>query len=373
MHDVHRRARHLGQGDGAMHGFGFGRGGTRERVIDGRGLALGQRALDDHVDHAAVFGMHADQRAVLGGLRERFEDGGVIHHQDARIGHEQLEAGHAFAHHVVHVFEAGFAQIGDDHVQAVVDGGAAFGLLPPGVERVAHARAAGLDGEIDQRGGAAEGRGARAGFEIVARSGAAEGHVEMRVGVDAAGQQQHAGGVDHAVGRASRGMPGRISLIFSPSIRMSAGKVVSAVTTVPLRISVLISTGLPFQRRMRCSQDSDGLPVSTCSMVMQSSTGQTSAQRLQPTHSSSSTRGNARGRSSITLRTVAVRAVELGNRRHRDAAAAFGFHLRGRAMPLAIRALRDPDGCTGARHPSRRCSRGRSRCISPGWMRATIL
>ena len=73
----------------------------------------------------------------------------------------------------------------------------AFGLLPPGVERVAHACAAGLDGEIDDGGGAAERRRARAGFEIVARSGAAEGHVEMRVHVDAAGQQQHAGGVEH--------------------------------------------------------------------------------------------------------------------------------------------------------------------------------
>ena len=53
--------------------------------------------------------------------RQRLEDGGIIHHQHVGIGHEQLEAGHAFAHHVVHVFEAGLAQIGDDHVQPVVD------------------------------------------------------------------------------------------------------------------------------------------------------------------------------------------------------------------------------------------------------------
>ena len=38
------------------------------------------------------------------------------------------------------------------------------------------------------RGGAAERRRARAGFEIVAGSGAAERHVQMRVGIDAAGQ-----------------------------------------------------------------------------------------------------------------------------------------------------------------------------------------
>ena len=50
------------------------------------------------------------------------------------------------------------------------------------------------------RGGAAEGRRARAGLEIVARRCAAERHVEMRVRVDAAGEQQHAGGVNDFVG-----------------------------------------------------------------------------------------------------------------------------------------------------------------------------
>ena len=103
--------------------------------------------------------------------------------------------------------------------------GAALGLFPPGVERVAHARAARLDGEIDDGGGAAEGRGARAGFEIVARSGAAEGHVEMGVDVDAAGH--------HVACRWRRspdrpshvGIDGAISGIRSPSIRMSAVRV----------------------------------------------------------------------------------------------------------------------------------------------------
>ena len=46
------------------------RDGPRERVIDRRGLAFGQRPLHDHVDDAAVFGVHADQRAVLRGLRQ---------------------------------------------------------------------------------------------------------------------------------------------------------------------------------------------------------------------------------------------------------------------------------------------------------------
>ena len=113
-------------------------------------------------------------------------------------------------------------QIGDDHVQAVVDAGVAFGLLPPGVERVAHLRAARLDGEIDDGGGAAERRRARAGFEIVGGGGAAERHVEMRVDVDAAGHHEHAGGVDDLVCQVSVGIPARTSLMRSPSIRTSA-------------------------------------------------------------------------------------------------------------------------------------------------------
>ena len=132
--------------------------------------------------------MHADKRAVARGLRDGLEDSGVVHHQHARIGHEELEAGHAFVDHGVHIFQAGFVQVGHDHVQAVIDGGLVFGLLPPDVERIAHLHAARLDGEIDQRGGAAECRRARAGFEIVAGSGAAERHVQMRVDIDAAGQ-----------------------------------------------------------------------------------------------------------------------------------------------------------------------------------------
>ena len=215
VHDVHRRAGHLSQGDGAMHRLGFGCGGPRERVINGRRLALRQRAPHDHVDHAAVFGMHADERSIPGRLRERFEDGRVIHHQHARIGHEQFEAGYAFVHHGVHIFQAGFVEIGHDHVQAVIDGSAVFGLLPPDVESVAHLHAARLDGEIDQGSGASEGRRARAGFEIVAGGGTAEGHVEMCVDVDAARQQQHAGRVDHPVGRADRDVGGNLADLFA--------------------------------------------------------------------------------------------------------------------------------------------------------------
>ena len=204
MHNVDRHARHLRHGNGAMHGFRLGLRGPGERVIDGRGLALGKRLPHDDIDYRPVLRVHADQRAVLCCLAHRLEDGCVVDHQHVGIGHEELEAGHALAHHVVHVFEARVGQIGDDHVQAVVDAGLALGLLPPRIERGAHFGSARLDREIDNRRRPADGRGPRAGFKIVGGIGAAKGHVEMRVRVDAAGEQQQAGCVDDCVLAAAR-------------------------------------------------------------------------------------------------------------------------------------------------------------------------
>ncbi len=57
-----------------------------------------------------------------------------------------------------------------------------------------------LDGEVDERGSAAEGGGDGAGLEIVGAGGAAEGHVEVGVDIDAAGNHEAAGSVDNAPG-----------------------------------------------------------------------------------------------------------------------------------------------------------------------------
>ena len=199
MHDVDGHTRHLGHCDGAMHRFSLSARGPCEGVIDGRALALGQRLPHQHVNHRAVLSVHANQCAVLRRLAHRFEDCGVVHHQYAGIGHEELEAGNALAHHVIHVFKARVRQVGDDHVQAIVDAGFAFGLLPPRIERGAHPGSARLDSKVNNGRGSADGRSPGAGFKIVGGVGAAKGHVQMSVRVDAAGQQQEAGCVDDCV------------------------------------------------------------------------------------------------------------------------------------------------------------------------------
>jgi len=199
MHDVDGHTRHLGHRDGAMHRFSLGARGPREGVIDGRALALGQRLPHQHVNHRAVLSVHADQCAVLRRLAHRFKDCGVVHHQYAGISHKELEAGYALAHHVVHVFKTRVGQVGDDHMKAIVNAGFALGLLPPRIERGAHLGSAGLDGEVNDCRGSANGRSPGAGLKIVGGVGAAEGHVQMGVCVDATGQQQEAGCIDDCV------------------------------------------------------------------------------------------------------------------------------------------------------------------------------
>src|SRR5207253_9937943 len=83
--------------------FGFGSGGASERVILGCAFAFGEGALHEHIDGAAIFRVHADETIVLGGLPHGLEDGGVIEHEDAGIGHEELEAGDTVTDKLAHL------------------------------------------------------------------------------------------------------------------------------------------------------------------------------------------------------------------------------------------------------------------------------
>ena len=125
----------------------------------------------------------------------------VVHHQDVGIRHEDLEAGDSLGDHRVHFVEPGIvrAQVGDCHVQRVVDAGLALGLGAPGLEGLGHRMAHGLQGKVDHRCGAADGRGARAPLVVVRAHRPAEGHVEVGMHIDAAGKHQHSRGIDDCV------------------------------------------------------------------------------------------------------------------------------------------------------------------------------
>ena len=154
-----------------------------------------------HVDGHAVLGVHHDQPAVLRGLLHGPEDRAVVAEEDARVGGEQLEGGHALVDERVHLGQDVVADVADDHVEAVVDAGLAIGLLMPGVEPLAQRAAARLHGEVDDGGGPAEGGGARPGLEGVLGEGAAERQLHVGVHVDRAGDDPLARCVDGAIGR----------------------------------------------------------------------------------------------------------------------------------------------------------------------------
>src|SRR5437879_11269694 len=93
MNDVNGRAGHFSKGDGAGSGFGFGGGGARERVILGRAFSFGEGLLDDDVDGATIFGVHADEAVVIGGLAHGIDVRGVLEQDAAGMGAEVFDAG----------------------------------------------------------------------------------------------------------------------------------------------------------------------------------------------------------------------------------------------------------------------------------------
>src|SRR5262245_2754207 len=62
----------------------------RPRLAGGHGL------LDEDLDHLAIFRMHADHGTMSASETHGFEQGAVVKHEDARVRHEQFEAGDAF-------------------------------------------------------------------------------------------------------------------------------------------------------------------------------------------------------------------------------------------------------------------------------------
>ena len=123
----------------------------------------------------------------LRGPLHRPEDRAVVGVEDARVGREQLEVGHALGDQLVHLGQGVVVDVRHDHVEAVVDRRRCprpWRATRPGPSR--SDCAARLDGEVDDRRRPAERRGARARLERVLREGAAEGQLHVGVHVDGA-------------------------------------------------------------------------------------------------------------------------------------------------------------------------------------------
>ena len=201
VHDVQRHvAGDVAQHDGAVRGLCLERRGARVAVVLGIGLAAGERLLHQHVDGDAVLGVHHDHRPALGRGLHRPQDLPVVAVEDARVGHEQLEAADALVlGEVLHRLQRLVVDAADDLVERVVDGALPVGLAVPFGQTVEDVLAVSLHGHVDDGRDAAPRRGARPGLERVAGERAAERQLHVRVHVDAAGDDVLAGRIDDGV------------------------------------------------------------------------------------------------------------------------------------------------------------------------------
>ena len=92
--------------------------------------------------------MDAAERVQQSGLMHDLEHQPVVDHEHVGIGHEEFERRDALLHHRFHLRQSlrsvAGPEVGDGHVQTVVDAGFAGALGQPGFERLAHRMAHGL-------------------------------------------------------------------------------------------------------------------------------------------------------------------------------------------------------------------------------------
>jgi hypothetical protein len=123
MHDIERRAGHVGDHDGAVGRLGLHFGRARIGMAVQAGDAARQQCFLHRRDDVAVLGVHQRDSAKMGAARERVVKFVVVHHQRALVGHEMLEGVDAVG------FDDGLHLVEDllrpgrhRHVEAVVAG-----------------------------------------------------------------------------------------------------------------------------------------------------------------------------------------------------------------------------------------------------------
>jgi hypothetical protein len=196
MNDVTRRLSLLGHARRARHRVGLGARGPRPRVPARLGATLCERLGAQARDRVVVLAVEAHEGPEACRSLQRLEDDVVGHHQALRVGHVQLEARDPRLHHLGHDVVGGTGELGEAHVERVVDARLAVRLgVPPG-EALGRRFPPVGGGEVDDRRRPTAGGGARARSEVVRGTDRAYLHVEMGVHVDGAGDDEAPGGVD---------------------------------------------------------------------------------------------------------------------------------------------------------------------------------
>ena len=198
MHHHHRNPGNLRHLQKAVNGLRLQHAGPGAgvgiRPHEARFLPL----LNERVNDVGIFAVDARDAAVFLHLLQGQENIPVADHH-GRIGQVHFERGNSLPDHLRDFGNDLLVPVVDGHVEAVVAGRPARSLFVPQIQAVLQALALVGAGEVNDHGGAAQQRGAAAGFKVVRRGGIA--HVEIKMGmcVDKAGKQQHPAAV-HAPG-----------------------------------------------------------------------------------------------------------------------------------------------------------------------------
>ena len=210
MHHIDRRADRLRQEQHAIGGFHLGQRGARPAVIRQPGLPRRDQRGGGSRHDGVVFAVDHHDHGVAGCGREHAQQRRVVLVVVGPVGGVDLDRGHAVGQQIGHPaiqLGVGRRQLGQHHVQAVVDlgqarawpRGSAVDLGEAGRQRRPHILAGKLRREVDHRGDpAARGR-ARADLPVVRCLVDAGVELDVGVRVDQPGQHDAPGRIHKVI------------------------------------------------------------------------------------------------------------------------------------------------------------------------------
>lgn len=196
MDDVASSAGIFEEGGETVGAFGFDGFWTAGLVPFGTSFAFGEELLLKASDEFGVFTVGGDNDAEPFGEGEGLKHFGVVNTEEILVGQENFEGGGAVGNDFAKLGFGITDELGDGHVEGVVAGGMAGGFGLPEVVALECVVIAIGAAHFDEGGGATDESGDAGGFVGVFGEGGHEGEIDVHVGIDEAGEDEFAGGVD---------------------------------------------------------------------------------------------------------------------------------------------------------------------------------
>ena len=196
VHAIDMRSGEFGKGAEMLHAFRLHARWPALVMTLGTGDAGGEQFARTLRDERLIFTMGSDDHAQLPRELQRLVEFGVVDAEGTFVGEEDFEGADAARDDLAELDGSGRVEFRHAHVEGEIARRFSHGLRHPQFEageRVILPRRA---AHLDERGGAADQRGLAAGHVGVLRIRAHERQVDVDVGIDEAGEDQFARGVD---------------------------------------------------------------------------------------------------------------------------------------------------------------------------------